>query len=131
MVGAGSFEIVGPDGDVKAVRAWSDSYVPFEPQSNAEMALRAAVRERLPTLVAGDGEVLSARYAGPKPAGTDIENVVFHIVAPGRMFQPSAVAGLRFEYDRGAVPPAPSGRAWSSFFEYSLAPREKELACWR
>jgi hypothetical protein len=103
--------------------ATGDRYVPFDPRTEEQRALRERLRDQLRLLVAGNGEILHARFAGVLPTGADVENALFYNVdckgtfaamANGVSFEVVPVSdatGVRYEYEAG--PPDQGFQYWS------------------
>src|ERR1035438_2467074 len=75
------------------------AYVPFEPRTDAQRALRAELRTKLKALKVGPGEILWAALAGPLPNGADVENALFYNLDGDRAFARSMDNGVSFELD--------------------------------
>lgn len=100
------------------------AYVPFEPRTDAQRALRAELRRKLKRLKVGPGEILWAAFAGPLPNGADVENALFYNVDGGHAFAQSMDNGVSFELD-------PSPLHTGVRYTYEIAPSDGEFRCWR
>ena len=107
------------------IRVNAPAYVPYEPRTDAQRALRGELRTRLQSLAAEEGEVLGARFYGPLPAGADVENaLLYNIDMGGGAFAAAARFGVRFEHD-----PTPLD-VGGVRYEYGAEPRAAGLAIW-
>lgn len=123
-------EFEGPD-SLRAVYAWLDACLPFEPRPD-QKPIRQELRSRISRLVAQDGEVLHARYAGPRHPASDIENLVlYNIDMDGGCFRGCARAGVRFELAPAAPRRPPSGRELPCAYAYGLVPADHDFAHWQ
>lgn len=98
------WDIEGPSREFRGVRVNTDRPLPYEPREASQRELRAELRKRLAALVTRADEVLSATYFGPKPANSDLENILlYNIDDSGRCFV-GGEAGIRFDYSPCAFP---------------------------
>jgi len=119
-------ELLGPLPELRAVEAWADAYLPYEPKTEAAALLRGELRERLRRLVPVNDEVLQAAYAGPKPRNCDVENLLlYNVDDTGGCFARAAAKGVRFELATRALRKPPSGRDRSAAYQYRFVPRSK------
>jgi hypothetical protein len=126
------FEVDRPSGRLRAVRFWSQRYLPFEHLTPAQLTARGELRSMLTSLDAAGGEILHATYAGPKPVNMDVENLLLYNIDPGgRCFSASTLYGVRFELAGSAGRRPPSGRDFPCYYQYELAPPGEELRSWR
>jgi hypothetical protein len=110
---------------------WAGQYLPFERLTRGQQGARAELRRRVRLLHAGDGEILDASYAGPKPTNADVENLVlYNIDTSGGCFRPGASHGVSFEMAPGARH-APLLGDFACSYRYRLVRPGSELACWR
>jgi hypothetical protein len=124
-------EASGPSSGFRAVEAWSDVYLPFEPKTFAAQELRRELRDRLRRLAAGRNEVLHAVFAGERPQRADVENLLlYNVDMDGGSFASVARDGLRFELATRGVRPAPSGRGRAYAYQYRAVPRSGRLVHW-
>ena len=100
------------------------AYVPFQPRTDAQRALRAELRRNLKSLKVGPGEILWASFAGPLPPGADVENALFYNLDGGRAFADSMDNGVSFELD-------PSPLQTGVRYRYEIAPADGEFRSWR
>jgi len=100
------------------------SYVPFEPRTDAQRALRANLRRQLKALKVGPGEILWTRFAGPLPPGADVENALFYNLDGERAFASSMDNGVSFELD-------PNPLQAGVRYRYEIAPSDGEFHCWQ
>jgi hypothetical protein len=100
------------------------AYVPFEPRTEAQRALRADLRRKLKGLKVGPGEILWAALAGRLPNGADVENALFYNLDGGGAFARSMDNGVSFELD-------PSPLQTGIRYTYEIAPSDGEFRCWR
>jgi hypothetical protein len=120
----------------RQVTAWTAEHVPLSPKTPTARRVRAAVDRALPGLVAGDGEVLHATFAGPKPiqpgrrvSDADIENLLLYNFAGGS-FDNATTRGLRIEHDPAPPPPAPSGHRYPLALRYRLTDAAEPWTYW-
>jgi len=85
------------------------------------------------TLEAGAGEILDASYAGAKPPGMDVENLVLYNIdtAAGGCFRLSARHGVRFEMAAGPRRDPSSGVSSACSYRYRLIRPSSDLSYWR
>lgn len=125
----GEFE--GPD-TINGVYAWLDSPLPFDCLDEAQREIRANLRSRLKKLVAQEGEVLHASYAGPRHAASDVENLLlYNIDMDGVSFRRSAAHGVRFEVAPKPLRSAPSGADFSCSYAYRIVPANDGFKHWQ
>lgn len=126
------WEIDEPD-DRRRVRLWSNTYIPFEPLTDDQRAAREALRLRVRSLAAAPDEILHARYAGPRPANMDVENLVLYNIdgTAGGCFQPGTRHGVRFEMAEALHSDPPSGRRYAHSYQYGLTSPGSSLSHWR
>ncbi len=84
----------------------ADAYVPFEPKTDQQRALRARLQDGLKALRPGQGEILHATFAGRLPGGADVENALFYNLAGRGAFDQALANGVAFELLRGRPPAA-------------------------
>jgi hypothetical protein len=124
--------VQGPANEDRAVEAWADAYVPYEPSTEWQQALRRELRERLRRLKARPDQVLHAILSGAKPLNADVENALtYNIDDTGRSFQGAAFRGIAFEHSPEPPPPAPDGRSYACRLHYAVEPRDAGFAAWR
>lgn len=102
---------------------WADEYVPNEPRAaSAAALLRRLISSEVRALPEPAGRVLHAGYAGQRPRGTDVENLLFNNIDQSlSLFSAPGRRGIRFEDLGPIVPPAPDGTLRPSFYSYRLA----------
>ena len=124
------WEIDGPNDSQRQVRLWSTRYIPFERLTPRQRAARDALQEGIRLLAPASGEILHATYAGYKPTGMDVENLVLYNIGNG-CFRPGTKHGVRFEIGGGPWPESPSGRPFGCYYSYRLVNLETDLSHWR
>lgn len=97
-------------------------YVPYEPRTDAQRALKAALRNRIGQLTIAPGHLLHAQYRRTPPPGSDVENVLLYNIAGSELTRAMA-RGLRFELgpDDSSV----------GAYDYRAAPSNAGFAHWR
>lgn len=98
-------------------------YVPFEPRTTEQRALRAELRNKLRQLRAGPGEILHATFSGRLRSGTDVENALLYNLGGAGVFAGSMRNGVSFELD---PEPHPAGVRYT----YTLAPEAQGFRHW-
>ena len=97
---------------------WSTDYVPYQVRTGSNAArLRQVISDAIRELPAPRGRILSAAYAGPRLAGTDVENLLIYNINQG--FSAFA-AGVRFEDLGTYAPPDPDGAGRIYYYRYRL-----------
>jgi hypothetical protein len=101
---------------------WADEYVPNEPRAaSAAGLLRRLICGEVRALPELAGQVLHAGYAGQRPRGTDVENLLFNNIDQSlSLFSAPGRRGVRFEDLGLIVPLAPDGTRRPSFYSYRL-----------
>lgn len=122
-----TWELAGPTREMRAVRAFADSHIPFEPRTDDLVGFRSALRQRVSRLTAREDEMLHATYFGPKPANADVENLLLYNVDQGGGTFVAARAGVRFEYSRAS----PSSATRPVTYLYRPRKRTDGFALWR
>lgn len=115
---------VAASGGRNVVAVDASGYVPFEPRTSRERALREELGQRLSALSADRGEILHATFAGRLPNGVDIENVLLYNIAGKGAFAKVMDDGVAFELD-------PSGIEEGVHYRYAVAPPKPEFGCWQ
>jgi hypothetical protein len=98
-------------------------YVPFEPTTDAQRSLRQELQQALSELRAGPGELLHATFAGPLPAGADVENALFYNLGGKGAFANCTSGGVTFERDLSSCD--------GVRYEHRLAPAEAWPVRWQ
>lgn len=127
------WEIDGPDAEKRWVRLWTDRYIPYERRTDEQQAAREALRLAVRSLAAETGEILHASYAGFKPDGMDVENLVLYNIddTVGGCFSPGTRHGVRVEMANVLRGNAPSGRPHAFSYEYGLTSPDSSFSHWR
>jgi hypothetical protein len=106
----------------KGFEVWADEYV--RNQSKAASAagqVRRSIIDEIHALPEPAGRVLQAGYAGRRPPGTDVENLLFNNMDQTlSLFTSPARRGVQFEDLGVVVPRAPDGTSRHSFYSYRL-----------
>jgi hypothetical protein len=97
-------------------------YVPFEPRTEGQRALKRELQQHLAAITMPPGHVLRAMYRRPLPRGADVENVLLYNIG-GRGLSRAMRHGVRFE----AAPAAPLLPA----YEYDAVPPGGPFLHWR
>src|SRR5207249_2106909 len=99
--------------------------LPFQARGAELRGLRKTLRAGVRQLVAAPGEVLHARFVGPRPQGADVEHTLLSAVDEGGgAFASAAAEGVRFEAS------ASPGRPTGCEFVYALVPRANGFFHW-
>jgi hypothetical protein len=108
---AGSFAAPHVQDRDRGFAVWADEYVRNESKAASTAGeLRRIIAQRLRALPPAEGELLSARYAGSRWHGTDVENLLFNNIDQTlSLFAAPANAGVRF-HDLGTHAPADPAR---------------------
>jgi hypothetical protein len=124
-------EFEGP-GSIRGVYAWLDSRLPFDNLDQDQRRIRSELRSRLSRLVAREGEVLHASFAGPRHPGSDIENILlYNVDMDGGSFRSSARRGVRFEVAPAALRKPPSGAEFDCAYAYRFTSVDNGFAHWK
>ena len=121
-----SWEIDGPHTDLRAVRAYVDTPLPYEPKTDEQRELRAELRKRLQRLVTGRNELLQASYFGPKPTNADVENILLYNVDDSARCFVGGRTAVRFEWSPDALPRSPRPCA----YVYRPASERSDFTLW-
>jgi len=113
------------------VELWSVKRLPFEPKGWLER-MRADLRQAVPTLECGSGEVLHATYMSRITDPCDAENILFYNVGASYFIR-SCAGGLRFERVFSRLPSAPDSLTEEPlhYQRYEVAKRGSGFAHWR
>jgi predicted nucleic acid-binding Zn-ribbon protein len=101
---------------------WADEYVRNESKADSAAGrVRRSVIDEIHALADPAGRVLQAGYAGRRPPGTDVENLLFNNMDQTlSLFTSPARRGIQFEDLGTIVPLAPDGTRRQSFYRYRL-----------
>jgi hypothetical protein len=128
----GTYEFEGPDDRDHTIQFWTDRYLPFERLDDTHLGARAELRKRLRSLIANPHQILAAAFSGPRPANSDVENVLlYNIDTGGRCFAASAINGVRFELASPRRPSERAKRAFACLYEYRLINPGDESRNWK
>jgi hypothetical protein len=100
----------------------SAEYVPFEPKTDAQRALKQHLREQLSRLFVPSGQLLLASYHGALPPRADVENVLLYNVG-GAALNRALRSGVRFELARA--------NASTPAYRYGVVPAGLSFDHWR
>lgn len=97
-------------------------YVPYEPRTDAQRALKAALRNAIGRLTIAPGHLLHAQYRRTPPPGSDVENVLLYNIA-GPQLSRAMAGGVRFELgpDDSSV----------GAYNYGVSPIQAGFVHWR
>lgn len=124
-------EFEGP-GSTRGVYAWLHSRIPFESLNTDQRRARSELRSRLSRLVAKEGEVLQASYAGPRHPGSDVENLLlYNVDMNGACFRRCATHGVRFEVASGGLREPALRAGFSCAYAYRLVPANRDFEHWK
>jgi hypothetical protein len=98
-------------------------YVPFEPRTEQQLALKAELQRKLRGLTVEGDEILWAALAGRLPHGADVENALFYNLGNGA-FARCMDNGAAFELD-------PTPLATGVRYSYWAGAASDELRCWQ
>lgn len=97
-------------------------YVPYEPRTDDQRALKAALRNRIGQLTVARGHLIHAQYRRKPPPGSDVENVLLYNIAGPQLTR--VMAGkVRFEL-------GPEDSSVDAY-DYGVAPIDAGFAHWR
>jgi predicted nucleic acid-binding Zn-ribbon protein len=101
---------------------WADEHVRNESKAaSAAGRVRRSIIDEIHALPGPAGRVLQAGYAGRRPPGTDVENLLFNNMDQTlSLFTSPARRGVQFEDLGTSVPLAPDGTRRQSFYRYRL-----------
>jgi len=99
------------------------AYVPYEPRTQQQRELRADLQRKLRDLKVGSGQILWGTFAGPLPAGADVENALFYNLGSGA-FARSMDNGAAFELE-------PNPLVAGVRYTYRAGLKDEEFTYWR
>jgi hypothetical protein len=105
------------------VELTAPSYVPFEPRTPEQFAVRDQLRRRVSALRPGPEEMLYASLTGKLPHGADVENALFYNIQAAGVFE-AMRRGVSFEM---TLDPLPVGVR----YRYDTGSVERGFRCWR